>query len=198
MPKSARAVKLYCQAYPKISTLVLNTHVDGVARFWALKLVFHPQTHALAGSRRPRLSSISHAMKHWWPWQSCCVFKPAKNWESTRDATRPRRREKLPVRPSSCPITTCPTLCPFIPIRVKTTHFFGWLCAIFGKRLVLEVCWKYRSGLHLEWKRAFRYQISQNMCFDITCCTGSWRRRPALKFIKIPQRSSPSRSQVRS
>ena len=31
---------------------------------------------------------------------------------------------------------------------------------------------------------AFRYQISQNMCFDITFCTGSGRRTPALKFMK--------------
>jgi hypothetical protein len=31
---------------------------------------------------------------------------------------------------------------------------------------------------------AFRYQISQNMCFDITFCTGSGRRTTVLKFIK--------------
>jgi hypothetical protein len=32
---------------------------------------------------------------------------------------------------------------------------------------------------------AFRYQISQNMCFDIIFCTGSGRRTPARKFVKI-------------
>ena len=31
---------------------------------------------------------------------------------------------------------------------------------------------------------AFRYQISQNMCFDIRFCTGSGRRRPALQIVK--------------
>jgi len=55
MPKSARArqLELYCPTYPKITagagplwTLVLNPHVDGVARFWTSKLVLHRQTHA--------------------------------------------------------------------------------------------------------------------------------------------------------
>ncbi len=31
---------------------------------------------------------------------------------------------------------------------------------------------------------AFRYQISQNMCFDIALCTGSGRRTPALQIAK--------------
>ena len=31
---------------------------------------------------------------------------------------------------------------------------------------------------------AFRYQISQNMCFDITFCTGSGRRTHALQIAK--------------
>ena len=31
---------------------------------------------------------------------------------------------------------------------------------------------------------AFRYQISQNMCFDIAFCTGSGRRTPALQIAK--------------
>ena len=45
--------KLYCPSYPKITTgdgslrtLVLNPHVDGVARLWASKLVLHRTTHA--------------------------------------------------------------------------------------------------------------------------------------------------------
>jgi len=33
--------------------------------------------------------------------------------------------------------------------------------------------------------RAFRDQILENTWFDITFCTGSGRRTPALKFIKI-------------
>jgi hypothetical protein len=32
---------------------------------------------------------------------------------------------------------------------------------------------------------AFRYQISQNMCFDIAFCTGSGRRTPDLQLPKI-------------
>jgi hypothetical protein len=31
---------------------------------------------------------------------------------------------------------------------------------------------------------AFRYQISQNMCFDIAFCTGSGRRTPALQITQ--------------
>jgi hypothetical protein len=40
---------------------------------------------------------------------------------------------------------------------------------------------------------SFRYQISQNMCFDITFCTDSGRRRPALHWQKSLRCPSSSR-----
>ncbi len=82
---------------------------------------------------------------------------------------------------------------------------------LFSKHVFSDIWYRKTRVLNCENKCAFRYQISQNMCFDIilnwrvliaTCkqlvwsirigrnipiwvlCTGSGRRTPALKFVK--------------
>jgi hypothetical protein len=62
-------------------------------------------------------------------------------------------------------------------------HNFAWSRDQLSK-IVLR--WKIGKHVLSHFKTcAFRYQISQNMCFEIIFCTGSERRTPALKFVKI-------------